>query len=170
MPNCIICSLEPKQKKQVDDLIKTRRSHAVIANEAKKLGIAGITAAIIMRHKANHMNKEEVEITAPSQGLPVVFDTVDFDGVMSDLTKDLLKRDYHKEAVHQRLKSHVMLERIATKQMILVDHLLTQYSQGMGAYPNDQIRGMKITLDLLERLPTYADKTMLYHMKQISSH
>lgn len=168
MPNCTICNLNKKQKTQIEDLIKTGRSHAVISNEAKKLKISGITATIIMPHKANHMDKNDVKVKSSPQKLPVVLESIDVDGIMDEMNKGLLERDYHKEAIHQRLKSHVMLERIVTKQMIIVDSLLNQYTQGIGAYPNDQIRGMKITMDLIERLPTYADKSLLYHMKHVS--
>jgi len=81
--------------------------------------------------------------------------TIDVKATLAEIESELLDRDYQESATIERLKTQVLLERICQNQLVIVEQLQKRYVDGEGAYPNDQIRGLKIILEMISGLPTY---------------
>lgn len=165
MSKCKICEAEEDRRLDIEKRLKTGRPCRDLSQDLKKLGFP-VTSTQLLNH-LSHMDQGDHDPNV-SKMVTIMDDTLNISRRLKELEKDLLTRDYTREAVHVRLKMSKMLELIGQKHMIIVDELLDRFGDGLCPYPKDQIRGMQIVFNLLNTLPTYTDKAQLYEIEQIS--
>lgn len=156
---CKVCACDDDTRTRIEDRLRIGDSVNDIAADLKTFGIH-ISGMSVMRHRDNHMDEFRREGGDKKYSLDDVKGnglTIDVDGILGEIEEELLDKDYQESATLERLKTQVLLERICQKQLVIVDQLQERYIEGKGGYPNDQIRGLKIILEMISGLPPYKD-------------
>lgn len=170
---CKICHSDLKDR--IEERIFKGEGLDSIATWCKSQGLT-ISAPSVLRHKKNHfeptktenpntekwqsevdrgIKKSEVDYTTPF---------IDSSKLMKEIEKEIEEKDVFGAVIHDRKITQLMLEKIVQKQLVIVHELQEQYGAGTAGYPEPQIRGLKILLDTINTLPTYADKTLIEKM------
>ena len=161
---CKICEASQDRKQDIERRLKTGRPCREISKDLKAVEF-NVTATQLVTH-LDHM--ESLNSNEKTKMVQRIDDTIQVAKRLKEIEKDLRLEDYTSTAIDVRLKMTKLLEAIAQKQMVIVDHHLDRFCDGLCPYPKDQIRGMQVVLNLLDAQPTYSDKTQGYEIDQIS--
>ena len=153
---------------EVEKRLQTGRPCGEVAKDLKGLGFT-VTKTQLLTHYTQHMPQEEADLLEESAPpLAIIEARIDVEKALRDLEEDLLRRDYRKNTVHTRLKTAALLETLVLKHLVAANVLMDTFCDGLGPYPQDVVRGLKTVLHLLDDLPNYADKTILYEIDRVS--
>lgn len=167
---CKIC--ESELKDFAESLILNGESNNAIADTLKTKGLV-ISHASVNRHKSKHMveHKERIEELAT----PIHNTKYDRnDNVNCIDAKTIYNESKVKASLIQTYGNmaedynmlHIMLFRIVNNQMAITIDLQEKYMQGQSKYPYEQIKGLQIVQDMLQKLEIFS-KGMFKHKSAI---
>lgn len=171
---CKVCACDENQRNQVESRLRIGDSVNDIAADLRSFGIQ-ISGTSVLRHKTNHMPEFQREGSEPLKpkyseddvkGEPF---TINVQETLDEIEEELLERDYQESATIERLKTQILLERICQNQLVIVEQLQRRYVAAQGAYPNDQIRGLKTILEMISGLPAYNNTQIKTGLDKISN-
>jgi len=151
---CKVCSSSSEYKEMIESRISKGES---LKDLAKSLGDFGIIIShpSLLRHKKNHMNEFKENSSKYTEDMKrsesAIYNTDTF-GELLSASKNL---NHSKVATQNILFIQKIMGDICLKHLLVVDTLLNRYSEGICAYPNDQIRGLKNIFDMMKELPSY---------------
>jgi hypothetical protein len=171
---CKVCACDEERRTMIENRLRIGDSVNDIAADLRSFGIE-ISGTSVLRHKNNHMPEYQREGNEPLKpkysesdvkGEPL---TIDVAEVLAEIEEELTNHDYQESATIERLKTQILLERICQNQLVIVEQLQNRYVQAKGAYPNDQIRGLKIILEMISGLPAYNNTQIKAGLDKISN-
>jgi hypothetical protein len=168
---CKICA-SPNRERVELRLLTGESIHSL--SEWLKTQGETVSAPSIQRHKRNHFAAtmhddgkppitvlENVKTSQTGDFEPFI----DINNVLAKIQNDLDTQDVFSSVITERKFTQLLLEKIAQKQLIIVDVLQDQYVAGKAGYPDSQIRGLKTILDMANSLPTYKNDKLLDDIK-----
>lgn len=170
---CKVC--ESEFKELVEKMILNGESNNAIANDLQSKGFA-ITHASINRHKARHMieHKEKInELATPKNNSKYDRNNdennIDAKSIFDDMKKDIQNIERYGDIVENYKMLNAMLFRIVNNQMAITIELQEKYMSGKCKYPYEQIKGLQIVQDMLQKLELFS-KNMFKHKSVIMEH
>lgn len=169
---CKVC--ESEYKDLVEKMILNGESNNAIANDLQSKGVA-ITHASINRHKARHMieHKEAIEsLATPKYNVKNDRNNdncIDAKNIFNEVKKDVENIERYGDIVENYKMLNTMLFRIVNNQMAITIDLQEKYMNGNCKYPYEQIRGLQIVQDMLQKLELFS-KNMFKHKAVIVEH
>ena len=156
---CKVCDSE--HKALIEDMILNGESNNAIANDMQAKGMA-ITHASIDRHKKKHMKEHEEKIKElATPKCNTKYDRNDnVNAINAIKIFDQIKLmansgvDYMSLAENY-LMIHLMLNRIVNNQLAITVDLQERYMEGESKYPYEQIKGLQIVQDLMQKFETF---------------
>lgn len=167
---CKVC--ESEYKELIEKMILNGESNNAIAGDMQLKGIA-ITHASINRHKKSHMKEHEEkikELATPKYNTK--YDRNDNTGeinaneILEEMkVKNNLMQTYSDMAENFSLLSYMTME-IVNNQMAITIDLQKKYMKGECKYPYEQIKGLELVQNMLQKLENFSNTTFK-HRKDI---
>jgi|APTNR8051073442_1049403.scaffolds.fasta_scaffold04229_2 hypothetical protein len=167
---CKVCDSDKKDS--IEQMILQGYSNLYIANSLKDMGI-DISHASINRHKNTHMKEHEEKIKElASSKCNTKYDRNDNLGeinaseILEEMKlKNSLMQTYSDMAENFSLLSYMTME-IVNNQMAITIDLQKKYMKGECKYPYEQIKGMELVQNMLQKLENFSNTTFK-HKKDI---
>lgn len=151
---------------EIDDRLRRGDTCESVAEWVTGQGLT-ISATSINRHRNDHVDGIKTPVkrvkTENYDDMPPI---VDIGAYIEDLTAEINDLDVTTNIGRERKITQVLLERGLQKQLVLVNQLQDDYANCKGSYPDSQIRGLKLFFDMVNTLPTYDDKKVMFQLQE----
>lgn len=163
---CKVC--ESEYKELIESMILNGESNNAIANDMQAKGFS-ISQASVNRHKAKHMleHKEAIEELATPK-FNTKYDRnndenyIDAKAIYEEIKTQATNLQSYGDMAENYNMLNIMLFRIVNNQMAITIDLQEKYMSGKTKYPHEQIRGLQIVQDMLQKLELFS-KDMFKH-------
>ena len=170
--DCKVCNSEKRD--YIEELILQGNSNLTISATLKDMN-EDISHASINRHKTKHMPEYAETIKEnscekgnrkydreDSKNAFIINATAIYNNVKNESSKGL---DYNQIADNNTMMQ-LMLNRIVNNQLAITIDLQEKYMKGESKYPNEQIRGLQIVQDLVQKFEVFSRQNF-EHYKQM---
>jgi hypothetical protein len=150
---------------EIDDRLRRGDTCESVAEWVTGQGTT-ISATSINRHRNDHVDGIKTPVkrvkTENYDDMPPI---VDIGAYIENLTAEINDLDVTTNIGKERKITQVLLERGLQKQLVLVNQLQDDYANCKGSYPDSQIRGLKLFFDMVNTLPTYENRKVMYQLQ-----
>ncbi len=163
---CKVC--ESERKDEIEKMIFNGETNNAIANKLRATGM-DISHASIKRHKERHIQDKETiaELSTPKHNvkhdrhndLDITINTNEIFKQIKETTK---VGDYETIAENYAM-INLMLNRIVNNQLAITIALQENYMESKAKYPHEQIRGLQIVQDLMQKFELFNRSSFQHH-------
>lgn len=172
---CKVCLSEKRD--YIEQLILQGNSNLTISATMKDMN-EDISHASIGRHKTKHMPDyaDTVKENAGEKGNRK-YDredsknafAINASGIYDEIRKLALHSVNYDELAKNNFMLQLMLNRIVNNQMAITIDLQEKYMSGDSKYPNEQIRGLQIVQEIMQKFEVYTRQNFQHYNKLANS-
>jgi hypothetical protein len=170
--DCKVCISEKRE--YIEQLIIQGNSNLMVSTTLKDMGV-DISHASINRHKNKHMpdNQDAIKENAHEKGNRK-YDredsknsfAINANKIYEDMESLIMRNVNYNELAKNYSLMLLMLNRIVNNQLAITIDLQEKYMKGESKYPNEQIRGLQIVQDLVQKFEVFSRQNF-EHYKQM---